>query len=499
MDSAVQHREVSPAVNGKSKEQLSPPSQPSKKRHWGRWLILVLAIAGIAYWLRGGGPLEVSVDTAAVRDLSGSFTAEAVVKSKEYQLGPEVPGRVDGLFVREGQNVSAGQILLRTSAVDADEAVREAVAAQRSAAALVAEASARYSAAERELRARIRSARARVTEAVASLNRVKSGARREEISQAEHRVERAKVAQLDAQRSYDRARFLFEQGASARASFETAEARLRAAEAEVKEAQDVLDLLNAGARSEDVQIAQRSVDSARADLNLALAGDGQLAAYRQAIASATAAMDQAAASVSRARAAAKRCDLRSPVSGTVTKVAIEPGAVIGAGHPSIVISTRQDFRIEGEISSEDAGKVSPGMPVTVTSPAYPGRQFPARIQSILPVGELKPDAAIRTRIIRTRIQLDRDADLFRPGMELDVEGTAVLKKALCVPSDAIHVAEDRSVVFVVAGGKVTEKEVRLGYTGPDFTEITAGLGGGEQIVTSGKEGLTNNTEVKVRR
>jgi RND family efflux transporter MFP subunit len=172
--------------------------------------------------------------------------------------------------------------------------------------------------------------------------------------------------------------------------------------------------------------------------------------------------------------------------------------VIAAGVPIITISTRKDLRIEAEISSEDAGKIKSGMPVSVTSAAYPGQVFPASITSVLPVGELKPDAAIRTRIIRARIALARDWQLFRSGMELDVEGTAILKKALCVPSDAINLVENRALVYVVEGDVVRARRVEIGYAHAAVTEFNSGLKPGERVVVSGKEGLSDNARVKVR-
>ena len=188
----------------------------------------------------------------------------------------------------------------------------------------------------------------------------------------------------------------------------------------------------------------------------------------------------------------------SPVDGYVVRVYGEKGTIAGPTSPTLLLAARQDLHIEAEVSSEDAAKLKVGMPLEVTSPAYPGVIFAARLDRVSEIGELKPDAAIRTRIVRARVILDEGWARFRPGVEVDVEGSQVLKQALAVPSDAISLEDSRTVVFVVQNGTARAREVRVGVTTMAATEVLSGLQQGERVVVDGKTGLTDGARVRER-
>ena len=186
------------------------------------------------------------------------------------------------------------------------------------------------------------------------------------------------------------------------------------------------------------------------------------------------------------------------VDGYVVRVYGEKGTIAGPTSPTLLLAARQDLHIEAEVSSEDAAKLKVGMPLEVTSPAYPGVIFAARLDRVSEIGELKPDAAIRTRIVRARVILDEGWARFRPGVEVDVEGSQVLKQALAVPSDAISLEDSRTVVFVVQNGTARAREVRVGVTTMAATEVLSGLQQGERVVVDGKTGLTDGARVRER-
>jgi HlyD family secretion protein len=481
---------------------MAPEARPlGRKRRWPFVaLISIIAISVAAIWQANvDRPFEVSVEKVTTKNLEGSFTAEAYVRGREYQLASETSGRVVSLQVREGDRVKSGQVLMSVDSEDARQALFETQALRRSAEIESARASASLRASELDLVARLRSASADLAQAEANLRRVRAGSRPEEIGQAQKRLEKTNVGLDDAKRGLDRATFLFDQGAIPKASLEAAEARFASANADVGEAQAFLTLLKAGARSEDVSIAMKGVDSAKAVLAVVQSGAGQIEPLRLQVAGANSAVNRARSAEQRAQQAVRRVDLRAPVAGAVTRITIEPGTVAMAGVPVITLSTREDLRIEAEIGSEDSGKIQEGMPVMVTSAAYPGRTFSARLIQAMPVGELKPDAAIRTRIVRAKIALDSGWSMFRPGMEVDVEGKRVLRRALCLPSDAITITGEGTAVYVVVDGIARTRTVQTGLATSSQTEVLSGLVPGDMVVVRGQEGLVDGAKVKVRR
>jgi RND family efflux transporter MFP subunit len=472
-------------------------NSPKRRTKWWLWVLLAVgATSAYTMWIGGSRLPEVTTAPVQVVDLATSFTAEGYVRGKDYQLSPELSGKIVELNAMENARVPKGSLLLRLDNAELDAQLRQAEAAREAANASERQARSQLLTTSRQLDARIAAARANVRQAAARLEQTRKGARTQEIDQVRHRIEGLRGALEEAEKGYERTKRLVDEGAISVAERDAAEAKYKSAKAALDEARANLELLQVGPRPEEIQAAQAAVDLARAELATAISGLGELATLRNAVEVARAQEVGAGAQVDRIKTTLPKVELRSPVDGIVSRVSAEVGTMASPGVTAVVISTRQDLRIEAEISSEDASKISQGMTVAVTSPAYPGRSFAARIKELSPVGELKPDAAIRTRIVRARVMLAKDWDLFRPGMDVDIEGGGTMKKALSVPSDAISIDGSRSFVFVVSNGVASTRDVKTGFSNVEFTEVLDGLKTGDVVVVRGKDLLKNGSRVR---
>jgi HlyD family secretion protein len=463
------------------------------------WLIGISGLSFGFWWLNLDRPVEVETTTARIEEISGTFTSEGVVRGREYELATEVSGKIVDLRVREGDRASKNQLVLRVDSEDLEKALREAYATTRAAVMESSRAGSTYGAAKRELEAQVKSARIGITQAEAELRRVKAGARTEEVQQANHRLKKAEAVLEEARKHLERTRILVTEGAIPRAQLDRAEASFSTAEADVDEARSYADMLKRGPRPEDVSIAEQQVKASKAALDQVLSKYAQLNPLQLQMSIARANIERAQAAEERIRQAMTKTELRAPVAGIVTRLRVEAGTVAVSGVPIITISTREDLHIEAEIGSEDTAKIRNGMALNVTSPAFPGQVFRAKLVSSLPVGELKADAAIRTRIVRSRVELLDGMGSFRPGMEVDVEGRAHLKTSLTVSSDAIVVSDRGTGVYTIREERAWWTPVRLGYASASQTEILDGLRQGDTVVISGKEELTDGARVRPKR
>lgn len=499
MKPGLLEREKAPA--GVSSEPEAPAT-PKRAKHpfpYVRWMILGAVLAAAVYfaWLRITALPEVEIGSASVSKIWSSFTAEGVVRGTDYKLSGQTGGRVVAIYAREGDTVRAGQLLVRLESTQADAAVQEATASYQLSKQLHAQTVEESALISKRFEASLAAAHARLRQAELAHAEILSGARPLEIEQANQRIAKANAAVVDAQRSFTRAEALFNAGAVARANLEKAEAALKAAQADLKEAEAAAALLRSGPSNERMAVSQSQIESAKAGVRLAESESRQLDVMRKAVAAASARTEQARAGLARTLSARNEQTIRAPAQGYVTKLEVEPGAVLLPGMAALTIASRSDLRIEAEISSEDASKVNVGMEVSVTSPAFPGRRFRAKVRNVMASGELKPDAAIRTRIVRARIALLESPELFRPGMEVDVEGSSLLKKTLTVPTDALRFEGEHASVFVFENGRTIERKVTIGIQNPEMTEIMAGLRPGEKVITRGKDIVEPGQRVQV--
>ncbi len=467
------------------------------------WVVAVAAIS-LATWMFLGKqapkPVAVVAELVSAGELHASFTADGVVKSTSVELSPESGGRVTSIRVREGESVQKGQLLAEVDDEQVHAQERQAIAVAQEARESLRQANtASKIAVDRATQAE-KTARANLRVAQARLAQVKKGARKEEIEQAEHRLAEVAAQVEEADKAHQRARELFEQGAVSRAELERAEARSKSVRQSYEAAADALALLKAGATPEAIDAAQAEVDAAEIALETAKSLQSEVAISRSNVQIAASRLKEAQEALSTIRAIKTKSQVFAPFAGVISKRSAELGQVATPGVALFTLQDPKSVYIEAEISSEDASKVVEGMEVRVSQPGLPGRTFLGKVVSLAPVAEIKPDAAVRTRILRAKVVLKEGQELFRPGTEVDVEGRReVAKKAVLIPADALVLSSGSSTVFVIVDGKAVLREIKTGYSSEGKIEVMQGLTEGDLVVIEGKDALTDGAAVTVRR
>lgn len=473
-----------------------------KGRSWWAFIFVAGAIGLVLiFWLRSGRtPVEVVVAAATYGELRVPYSAEGVVRGWQASLSVPFTAQVVAVLVEEGERVQAGQPLVRFWEGDVAGAVQAASARYTAARAALEEAERAYEQARREIRVRIRQAEATLKEAEANLQLIERGARPEEIERTAQAVQAAEARSRLAERNWQRARVLYEQGAISRLEYDRAWQEYEVAHSQLREAQVTLQQLQHGARPEERAAARARVESARAALELAHSQQGNLKVLQARLQSARAAVREALAMLRQARSQQKLRTLTAPRTSWVNRCEVEPGESVAPGVPLLTLVDRNALWGEAEVAQEDAGKVHVGDTVQISAPALPGRYWQGRITRIMPAFERKPDSALRVRILRLHITMINPPPELRPDMEITVEGEGRLGDAtLLVPSDAVHEEPDHSWVWVVQEGIVQKRPVRTGYFTYKYTEITEGLREGELVVVARKEGLSEGMRVRIRR
>src|SRR5215469_11079675 len=98
---------------------------------------------------------------------------------------------------------------------------------------------------------------------------------------------------------------------------------------------------------------------------------------------AVAGVAQAEAAVSLAQANLDQTTVIAPFDGVVGTRALTAGAF---ATPSTAILTLSSTNVEVHVTVEEANlaQVHPGLDVTLTVPAYPGQNFPAKVVTVAP-------------------------------------------------------------------------------------------------------------------
>ena len=263
---------------------------------------------------------------------------------------------------------------------------------------------------------------------------------------------------------------------------------------------DLPDLLAAsrGALAQNrvaAELARQNVERLRALAPRGIVSQQELQSAESALARA-----EAEASSLRAQAAAVGTRLGetrivAPIDGVVLTRRVDPGALVGPSTAPVLTVARVDtLRAFVPVNERESAGLVVGAEASVTLDAVPGRVFHGR------VARLAPAFDPITRTLDAEVHLDNREGALRPGMYGRAEVvTAVHPGVATAPIEALQITEERRVAWVLEGDKVHRREVRTGFDGGTWMEITRGLSPGDEVVIAGLEGLSDNARVRVSR
>jgi cobalt-zinc-cadmium efflux system membrane fusion protein len=176
-------------------------------------------------------------------------------------------------------------------------------------------------------------------------------------------------------------------------------------------------------------------------------------------------------------------DVVAPYDGVVVESHASRGEVVGPADQLFTIADLTRLWIELDIFERDFSSVSEGQDVDVTTVAWPGRSFAARI---VYVGDILD---VQSRTVRARVELDNSDGALKPGMFATAFiRTAAGETVVGVPRDAVQNVDGDDVVWVPGDepGAFVATPVLLGRElSGGMVEIESGLAAEEPLVVVG--------------
>lgn len=462
----------------------------------GGALLAVILIGGGIYWSRRG-VVTVQTGKAVRQDLSSIVTASGQIRPLETNfasVNANTFGKITDIYVKEGDRVKKGQLLLRTEAVQQEADVD----AQRAA---LATAQADLSAGE-----------AAVQSAAANLKTAQADAQTGQANfvRAKEDFARAKELlgdKLIAQQLYDQRR----------AEFEVAQANLQAADSRVVQSR--------------AQLQQSSFNRDMARARIA----------------------QNRAALTRVQDARAKTFYTSPLDGVITNLPVHVGENVVPGIQNTVgsllfqVSDLSVITAEVKVDETDIINVRLGQPAEVAIDAIREKVFKGSVSQIgqSAIGRTSGQttvsqtstgsAAEEAKDFKVVVTLENPPPSLRPGLSTTAKiTTATRQNAVAVPIQALAIRMKRDLeetgkdkknaveaasvtapangkvkdkakeeiqgVFVIRQGRAVFAPVESGIMGPSDIEILKGISPGDEIVTgsfSVLRSLKNNAKVKV--
>jgi Cu(I)/Ag(I) efflux system membrane fusion protein len=174
----------------------------------------------------------------------------------------------------------------------------------------------------------------------------------------------------------------------------------------------------------------------------------------------------------------------SPISGTVVAQSIYEGQYVTTGQQLFELADFSTMWFMFRAYEQDMPWIKPGLPVTITTPSIPNKEFVGKITFI------DPNFDESTRSTKVRVELDNPLvngrrellhRLYADG-KIELEAPAVLT----VPRSAVIETGADAVVYIdQTGGAYEHTVIKTGRRGDTLVEILSGLKEGDAVVTNG--------------
>jgi membrane fusion protein, multidrug efflux system len=182
--------------------------------------------------------------------------------------------------------------------------------------------------------------------------------------------------------------------------------------------------------------------------------------------------------------------IRAPFSGRVGLRRVSVGTLISPGDVITTLDDTSVIKLDFSVPENFLATLREGLSIRATAPAYPGRSFTGSVSSI----DSRVD--MNTRSVTVRALLANEDGALKPGMFLNVMLANDERAALVIPEEALTPEAERQYVFVVADGKASRREVRIGGRRPGSVEILAGLNAGERVIVEGTQKVRDGAVVR---
>ncbi|MFC4346561.1 efflux RND transporter periplasmic adaptor subunit [Kordiimonas lipolytica] len=173
-------------------------------------------------------------------------------------------------------------------------------------------------------------------------------------------------------------------------------------------------------------------------------------------------------------AATGEFDLLANQGGTIIHDTFVVGQIIAPGNLLFEVSDESRIWVEAQLSPEKAALVEQGSQAWVTKNGI------SMTGTVVQVHHRVDEA---TRTLSVRIEVNNQEDNLHPGQFTDVAiQTGETERVVAVPNNAIVLLEGQQVVFKREGDELHPMPLDLGISKGGWTEVKAGLFGGDVIV-----------------
>ena len=276
---------------------------------------------------------------------------------------------------------------------------------------------------------------------------------------------------------------------------ERAASTIRAAEAQLVEAQSRAQVATSVARRYvELQaqgfVSQEAVDAKGHEANAAKASVDAAVAQ---VAAARRDHERAQADVAAIGKLRTQARLMSPVDGVVSARLVEPGTTVVAGQAVVQIIDPATLWVRARIDQGQSGGLRVGQPAEIVLRSDAKRAYRGEVQRV----DWVSDAVTEERIVNVGFATRPEGISVGELVEVTIR-VAELANTRSVPAAAVKRVDRQDGVWLFNDGRVTFRQAKVGITTLDGrSQILDGLADGDEVVVHSEQALKPDARVKV--
>jgi RND family efflux transporter MFP subunit len=184
--------------------------------------------------------------------------------------------------------------------------------------------------------------------------------------------------------------------------------------------------------------------------------------------------------------------VRAPIAGIIAERTVQVGEFIGERTPVAKIVQIDPLKLRTGVQERYAGSIAPGLEVQFRVESFGDTLFRGRIAHVSPA----LDQAMRTFTIEAMV--DNHDRRLKPGFF--AKGVILTKRdenIMAVPDSAVSTFAGVSSVYIIKEGRITQQSVTLGVRQGPLWEVVEGLKGAETLAASRLNELATGVTVEV--
>jgi RND family efflux transporter MFP subunit len=173
--------------------------------------------------------------------------------------------------------------------------------------------------------------------------------------------------------------------------------------------------------------------------------------------------------------------IRAPITGTVSQVATQQGETVAASFSApnfVTLIEDKALEVVAMVDETDIANVRPSDSALFTTETYPAREFQGIVERVA------PKATIISGVVNYEvgISIHGGIAMLKPDMTTNVNIQTGRRRALVIPTGAVHKGRADPFVYIATGGVPKKRGISIGQRDGSWTEVKRGLTEADRVL-----------------